>query len=135
VTGENGMRCKHLATCTDLVHRALTRSELVNENNPCGVEAVEHMSQIGRPCKQCGNPIDKPQGRRCRKCYNRYYSDTRQGQIATVAVKYRRPPPYDCRCGAIECDTCGDRMLQSLLDKRPAQPVEERSWVGIPQFA
>jgi len=96
---------------------------------------AEHKSPIGRPCRQCGNPIDKPQGRRCRKCYNRYYSERRRGRFSCVAVTHPKPAPHDCTCGTIECDTCGDRMLQSLLDKRPAQPTEERSWVGIPQFA
>jgi hypothetical protein len=95
----------------------------------------EHVHQTGRPCRQCGSPIDKPQGRRCRKCYNRYYSERRRGQLSGVGVAYPKPAPHDCTCGEIECDTCGDRMLQSLLDKRPPQPMEERSWVGIPQFA
>ena len=92
------------------------------------------MSQIGGPCKVCGGLIDKPQGRRCRKCYNRHYFDRRRGQNTVVVVEYPKPAPYDCRCGEIECDTCGDRMLQSLLDRRPPLPPEERSWVGIPQF-
>jgi len=96
---------------------------------------AEHVSQIGRLCRQCGNPIDKPQGRRCRKCYNRYYSERRRGRASGLVCTYPKPTPHDCTCGEIECDTCGDRMLQSLLDKRPPQPTEERSWVGIPQFA
>lgn len=103
--------------------------------NPSSSSGCEHMSQLGRPCKLCGAQIDKPQGRRCRKCYNRYYFDRNHAQSSAVAVKYPKPVPHDCRCGEIECDTCGDRMLQSLLDKRPPQPREERSWVGIPQFA
>jgi len=93
------------------------------------------MSHFGRPCRQCGSPIDRTHGRRCRKCYNRYYFDRRHARRGTVSVTYPKSPPYDCACGQIECDTCGDRMLQSLLDRRPAQPTEERSWVGIPQFA
>jgi len=44
----------------------------------------EHVNQTGRPCRQCGSPIDKPQGRRCRKCYNRYYSERRRGQLSGV---------------------------------------------------
>src|SRR5690242_6211327 len=38
-----------------------------NEHVPPGC-GVEYMSQIGRPCKECGGPIDRPQGRQCRKC-------------------------------------------------------------------
>lgn len=109
------------------------RSNAANERVQFSREA-EAVSQIGRPCKQCGSPIDKPQGRRCRKCYNRYYSDKRRVQFRVVVPTYPKRAPDHCTCGMIECDTCGDRMLQSLLDKRPPQPTEERSWVGVPQF-
>ena len=91
------------------------------------------MSQFGRPCKQCGSPIDKLQGRKCRKCYNQHYYDQRHRAIRPLVFASLTSPPYDCACGQIECDTCGDRMLQSLLDKRPAAPPEPRSYIGIPQ--
>lgn len=107
--------------------------EVSNEHVPLGC-GVEYMSQIGRPCKECGSPIDRPQGRQCRKCYNRQNMERRRRQFGSVAVRYRKAAPHDCTCGQIECDTCGDRMLQSLLDKRPPEPTEERSWVGVPQF-
>ena len=54
------------------------------------------MSQIGGPCKVCGGLIDKPQGRRCRKCYNRHYFDRRRGQNTDSTIvngKANQPLP------------------------------------------
>jgi hypothetical protein len=84
------------------------------------------MSQLGDPCKYCRAPVDMPKGRVCRDCFN---------SARRVGGSYPLPAtitaPYDCTCGDFECFTCGDRMLQKLLDKRPATVPEPRSHVGI----
>jgi hypothetical protein len=102
---------------------------------PSTAKSAPRLDWTAKQCRQCGSVVDRPWGRRCRRCYNLYYFERRRCAFMPVRVRLPQPAPYDCKCGKIECDTCGDRMLQTLLDKRPQGPPEERSWLGIARFA